>query len=167
MKLAIASISVSCPPALEKLEQDRSPHRALLRFASGENVRFERVFSWLDVNLRSGAFANSVATELDSWDSVRKQFNWPDNHVTPRTFAGLAVVGDRISAPVGETGAGFGDEQLTTRRRRPSRSTRCAGTPSPSRPANRVVPDLAIVRFPYPMPAGSDAEDTADGSETV
>jgi hypothetical protein len=68
------------------LETAYPAHRALLRFTSGEFVRFERVFSWLDLSLREAvasleggidhdvelstpAFNNSVATNL-TWIGV-------------------------------------------------------------------------------------------------
>jgi hypothetical protein len=35
------------------LDLDHPAHRALLRFNSAEEVAFERVFSWLDVNLKA------------------------------------------------------------------------------------------------------------------
>lgn len=87
-------------------------HRGLLRFNAGEHVRFERVFSWLDVNLRSGDFSGSVATALSSWDEGTGRFDWPDELVTPRTFSGTVYVGQRVSAPPGETGAGIGEAYL-------------------------------------------------------
>ncbi len=41
-------------------------HRALLRFSTGEDVAFERVFSWLDVNLKTTNFVGTVAENLSS-----------------------------------------------------------------------------------------------------
>lgn len=87
-------------------------HRALLRFNSGANVRFERVFSWLDANLRSGDFEQSVATGLSSWNSTTKTFDWPNNLITPRIFAATVEVGQRIGAPAGEIGSGIGADYL-------------------------------------------------------
>ncbi|MCI0534484.1 MAG: hypothetical protein L0Z50_04585 [Verrucomicrobiales bacterium] len=87
-------------------------HRALLRFNSGANVRFERVFSWLDANLRSGDLEDSVATDLSSWNSATLIFDWPDNLVVPRTFTATVEVGQRISAPAGELGSSIGAEYL-------------------------------------------------------
>ena len=88
-------------------------HRALLRFSSGEHVRFERVFSWLDATLRSGDFADSVAGELSSWDTNSNTFNWPDHMITPRVEAQTAMVGERINAPAGEMGTGLDEEYLS------------------------------------------------------
>jgi hypothetical protein len=87
-------------------------HRALIRFASGENVRFERVFSWLDANLRSGQFTGTVATNLSSWDSANSTFTWPNDLITPRVVTATVQVGDRISAPAGESGSGLGEDYL-------------------------------------------------------
>ena len=42
------------------LDASQPVHRGLLRFTAGDRVAFERVFSWLDVNLKSGDFANVV-----------------------------------------------------------------------------------------------------------
>jgi hypothetical protein len=39
-------------------------HRALLRFSSGDFLRFERVFSWLDENLKTTNFTGTVAANL-------------------------------------------------------------------------------------------------------
>ena len=49
-------------------------HRALVRFTAGEAVAFERVFSWLDVNLKATNFAGTVATNLTS---VADYLNYP------------------------------------------------------------------------------------------
>lgn len=87
-------------------------HRGLLRFVSGENIRFERVFSWLDSTLRSGTFGGTVATDLSSWDTITGRLNWPDNLVTPRVVNGTVMVGDRLSSPDGEIGSGFSEDYL-------------------------------------------------------
>ncbi|MCC6231969.1 MAG: hypothetical protein IT580_04960, partial [Verrucomicrobiales bacterium] len=87
-------------------------HRALLRFNSGEHVRFERVFSWLDDTLRSGAFAGTVATNLTAWDAGHARFTFTDALHSPRTYAATARVGDRINPPPGEYGAGYNESYL-------------------------------------------------------
>ncbi|MEI6567450.1 MAG: hypothetical protein WCR20_12295, partial [Verrucomicrobiota bacterium] len=46
------------------LEQSYPAHRTLLRFTSGEYIGFERVFSWLDSNLKTTNLLTSVATNL-------------------------------------------------------------------------------------------------------
>ncbi len=46
------------------LDDAHAAHRALLRLTSGENIAFERIFSWLDTNLIQENLANTVATNL-------------------------------------------------------------------------------------------------------
>src|SRR5262249_45848737 len=83
-------------------------HRGLLQFTAGENVRFERVFSWLDQTLRSqfaggSNFVGSVATNLAVW-TPQGTFNWPNESVRPRLVSLPVFVGDRITPPSGELG---------------------------------------------------------------
>lgn len=87
------------------LTPDYPAHRALLSFTSPDGVAFERVFSWLDVNLKTTNFASTVATNLDSWNAASNSFNWPDSSITPRVVSETIEVGQRIIAPVGETGS--------------------------------------------------------------
>ena len=92
------------------LEPANPLHRALLRFNSGENVAFERVFSWLDANLKSGNFAgNTIATNLDAWNSTNNSLQFPDPLAAPRVVTQTVSVGERLQAPVGELGAGNGE----------------------------------------------------------
>ena len=85
-------------------------HRTLLRFTSGEEVRFERVFSWLDVNLKSPArFSDSVATNLTTWNPNTSSFDWAAIEASaPRVINQAVEVGSRIPAPGGELGAAGG-----------------------------------------------------------
>jgi hypothetical protein len=46
-------------------------HRTLLQFTSGDNVAFERVFSWLDTNLRTTNFTGTVAEETSQFTDYR------------------------------------------------------------------------------------------------
>ncbi len=91
-------------------------HRALLQFSSGEYVRFERVFSWLDERLRNpptgNTFAGSVATNLSSWRPGTNAFVWPDQFVRPRVVNTTAFVGQRLRAPDGEQGGGLDTNYL-------------------------------------------------------
>ena len=83
-------------------------HRALLRYTAGDEIAFERVFSWLDsTGASSSVFAGSVATNLAGWfsNSTTNGFNWPDLTVVPRVVVGSAVVGERLRAPSGEVGS--------------------------------------------------------------
>ncbi|HXJ72401.1 MAG TPA: hypothetical protein VNM37_06095, partial [Candidatus Dormibacteraeota bacterium] len=91
-------------------------HRALLQFASGEHIRFERIFSWLDQNLRSQtlglpSFAGTVATNLSAW-TTNNTLNWPNEFVRPRAVSATVFVGDRILAPDGELGGGLDTNYL-------------------------------------------------------
>lgn len=76
--------------------------RTLIRYTSGDRVAFERVFSWLDVNLRTTNFAGSVATELSAYNSGSGVFNFPDATKAPRVVNTTAWVGERLAAPSGE-----------------------------------------------------------------
>jgi hypothetical protein len=99
------------------LEPGAPAHRTLLRFTSGENIAFERVFSWLKDNLTvnsSGqtvgtSFANTVATTLTTWNPATETLSWPDELRAPRVVEQVAPVGDRIRAPSSELGAGVND----------------------------------------------------------
>jgi hypothetical protein len=90
------------------LDASQPAHRALLQFTSGEFVRFERVFSWLDHSLRDNAldlpsFVGSVATNLNAW-TTDQVFDWPNEFVRPRVIDETVFVGDRLTPPVGEIG---------------------------------------------------------------
>jgi hypothetical protein len=79
-------------------------HRALLRYTAADQVAFERVFSWLDVGIKSNAlFLNSVATNLTGWDPTNLVFNFgPQVYLTPYVVSQNVNVGDRISPPASE-----------------------------------------------------------------
>lgn len=77
-------------------------HRTLLRFTSGDNVAFERVFSWLDTKLRTGSnFANSLATTLNIWNTNSNTLVIPDSSTlnAPRVVSANVWVGQRLVAP--------------------------------------------------------------------
>jgi subtilisin-like proprotein convertase family protein len=46
------------------LDTAHGAHRTLLRFIAGEQIAFERVFSWLDTTLGSESYTGTVATNL-------------------------------------------------------------------------------------------------------
>jgi hypothetical protein len=51
-------------------------HRTLLQFLSGNNVAYERVFSWLDVAIMTNSLlAGSVATNLSVWNPTNQVLN--------------------------------------------------------------------------------------------
>ncbi len=90
-------------------------HRALLRYASGENIAFERVFSWLDTSLLTTNFVGGVVAEpaeliaknLSAWNNANQRFDWPaDFQLTaPRVVKATVNVGARIPAPPETDGA--------------------------------------------------------------
>ena len=82
-------------------------HRSLLRFTSGENIAFERVFSWLDDTLKQNSgsgFNGSVASNLDVWDSNSSTLVIPveDTIHAPRIVDSNVYVGQRLAAPAQE-----------------------------------------------------------------
>ncbi|NDC78970.1 MAG: hypothetical protein EBZ67_14050, partial [Chitinophagia bacterium] len=91
------------------LDASQPVHRTLLRFASGDNIGFERVFSWLDSSLRATNFvggtisdgARNIITNLSAWVPERSRFEWPASGVlsAPRVLNATAPVGQRIGAP--------------------------------------------------------------------
>ncbi|MGK0238287.1 MAG: hypothetical protein ACI92G_001752 [Candidatus Pelagisphaera sp.] len=94
-------------------------HRTLLRFQSGNDIRFERVFSWLDGSLMpvdvngdfaAGILENSIATQLDSYDSGGKTFRWEDAAKVANTIEKTVYVGDRLQVPA--TSLGFGENAV-------------------------------------------------------
>ncbi len=86
------------------LQPVQPAHRTLLRYTSGENIGFERVFSWLVDNLRATNFVgNSVATNLSAWNGTT--FVWPNELQAPRVVSQTVTVGERILPPAGEQGA--------------------------------------------------------------
>src|SRR5205085_2390871 len=83
------------------LDLDHPAHRALLRFNSAEEVAFERVFSWLDVNLKSNSFAGSVAENLDVFNPTNGTLQFSDALRAPRVITDTVDVGQRIDPPEG------------------------------------------------------------------
>jgi len=90
-------------------------HRALLQFLSGNNVFYERVFSWLDSALDNNALlANSVATNLTAW-STNLTLNFTNVSTTPYlpyVVSNTVYVANRIMAPAGELGSTNGSSYL-------------------------------------------------------
>jgi hypothetical protein len=87
------------------LDLKHPAHRTLLRFSSGDEVAFERVFSWLDASLKTGNFSGSVAEGLSAWNSTNHVFTWPSALTAPRVVNETVNVGQRIVAPLGERGS--------------------------------------------------------------
>ncbi len=84
-------------------------HRTLLRYASGEHIAFERVFSWLDTSLIQTNFSGPSIAEapqrivknLQAWNDSTKTFTWPAELQlsAPRVIHQTAEVGARIQPP--------------------------------------------------------------------
>ena len=87
-------------------------HRTLLRYSKGERIYFERVFSWLDSNLKSSTWVGSVATNLNTWNPTNLTLTFPRQAEAPRVVAQTVDVGQRITAPEGELGAGSSTNYL-------------------------------------------------------
>jgi len=88
------------------LNQTYPAHRSLLRFNFADQVAFERVFSWLDIGLKTNSlFAGSVVTNLTGWNPTNSTFTSPSRYVAPYVIGSTVNVGDRILAPPGEIGA--------------------------------------------------------------
>lgn len=82
-------------------------HRGLIRYTSGSQVAFERVFSFLDASLKTPSqFASSVATNLTGWNSTNLNFDFSTETFAAPYVTNITVnVGDRITAPPGELGS--------------------------------------------------------------
>ncbi|MFN0068742.1 MAG: hypothetical protein ACKVYV_14030, partial [Limisphaerales bacterium] len=93
-------------------------HRTLLRFVSGEEIAFERVFSWLDANLRTTNFtspeiaspARNIITNIAAWNALSNRFEWPADFQAsaPRVVSRVVDVGERLNPPA-ETDVADGD----------------------------------------------------------
>jgi len=93
------------------LTAQQPAHRTLLRYTGGENIGFERVFSWFVGNLRTTNFASSpIVTNLSAWNG--STLVWPNELAAPRVVSATVNVGDRINAPAGEAGSAGGADYL-------------------------------------------------------
>ena len=94
----------SSPSYYSWLTEFYPAHRALLRFNSGGNVRFERVFSLLSQGLvNNNILAGSVATNLSAWNPINSTLtNFAAGFNPPYVTTASATVGQRITAPPGE-----------------------------------------------------------------
>lgn len=81
------------------LTEDFPAHRALIQYTAGENVFFERVFSWLDQSLLTTNFAGSTATNLINWDPTNQVFLGTHPLAMPRVARENVTVGSRIQPP--------------------------------------------------------------------
>jgi len=81
--------------------------RSLLRFNAGDNVRFERVFSYLGQGLQNNALlAGSVATNLSAWNTNNNTLtNYASGFKPPYVTNLSAYVGQNLTDPPGEIGS--------------------------------------------------------------
>ena len=88
------------------LDQGNPAHRTLIQFLSGNNVFYERVFSFLDLSLATNSLlAGSVATTLNDWNPLNQSLKLNDPATVPYVLTNTVNVGDRLLAPAGELGA--------------------------------------------------------------
>ncbi len=106
------------------LEPQYPAHRTLLRFTSGENIAFERVFSWLaddlSVDFSGNLWAHNRLAEmlglpaagpdeepppkmLAAWIPELGTFSLTDPFAAPRVETRTVNVGQRIEAPIDES----------------------------------------------------------------
>ena len=90
-------------------------HRTLLMYQVESSIYFERIYSWLDVALKTnalgsanGLLSGTAVTNLNGWDGVARVVNFPNASTGPRVVTQTATVGRRISPPDGENGDGQG-----------------------------------------------------------
>ncbi|HYE32573.1 MAG TPA: hypothetical protein VEH27_14180, partial [Methylomirabilota bacterium] len=102
------------------LSQEFPAHRTLLHYTAGDNIAFERVFSWLNTSLEQNSFFGSVATNLAAWNSVSNTLQWADDALTPRVVRAKVKVGQRIEAPTGEAGSTAGAPYVAGHVRQPA-----------------------------------------------
>jgi hypothetical protein len=78
-------------------------HRSLLRYTSGERIAFERVFSWLDSQLKSTQFSgNPIASQLNGWNPANGTVTFADPYAAPRVIQDIADIGQRLTPPADE-----------------------------------------------------------------
>ena len=101
------------------LDLGHPAHRTLIQFLSGNQVFYERVFSWLDFALTTNSLlAGSVATNLTAWVTttnggiVNSSLQFSNSPAAPYVITNTVNVGDRINAPAGELGSGAGAAYL-------------------------------------------------------
>ena len=116
-----------------ELNADYPEHRTLLRFNSGDNVYFERIFSWLESGLKNASIGKSElgtkfwvpsrdlkiwgtssasitenrydSTAADPVTTLKTGFLSSDQLQAPRYITQTVDVGMRIEAPTGELGS--------------------------------------------------------------
>ncbi len=87
-------------------------HRSLLRYGNEKGYTYERVFSWLDANLKATNWSGTLVTNLVAWNRTNQTLVFTDALAAPRIVDEAVVVGQRLVAPSGEQGASPADEYL-------------------------------------------------------
>ncbi|MFT4588097.1 MAG: hypothetical protein ACI9VS_001517 [Candidatus Binatia bacterium] len=95
------------------LEPEFPVHRTLLRYISGDDIAFERVFSWLETGVKDPSLlTDTLATNLTAFDPGTREFTFDNIGVEPRSISATATIGERILAPSGEAGANAQEDYL-------------------------------------------------------
>ena len=97
------------------LDRAQPVHRTLLQFLKDGLVRFERVYSWLDIGLiEPQRLTGTLAAGLDEYvdEAGNERFDFPVVGANPRVVNEIALVGERIKAPAGESGSGADEDYL-------------------------------------------------------
>ncbi len=91
------------------LNADYPVHRTLLRFTSGSDLHFERVFSWLDTNVKEATTLGHSALGLKTWLPSRDLKIWSnaDSSVTGSVYDASAVDANGDADPVNQLDSGF------------------------------------------------------------
>ena len=79
-------------------------HRTLLMYQVESSIHFERIYSWLDVALKTnalgsanGLLSGTAVTNLNGWDGAAQVVKFTDASTGPRVVTQTATVGRRIS----------------------------------------------------------------------
>ena len=98
------------------LNEDYPVHRALLRFSSGSDYFFERVFSWLDTNIKDGTTLGKSALNSNQWLPSHDLTIWgnADSSITGSVYNASALDANGDSAPVNQLNSGFLENTLRT-----------------------------------------------------
>ena len=86
-------------------------HRTLIQYQLGNQVAYERVFSWLDTALLYPSnCVGTVAANLTGWSATNLGFSFANLFTVPLVVSNVVNVGDRILPPAGELGAAGGGD---------------------------------------------------------
>lgn len=95
------------------LDVSQPVHRSLIQYLSGPEIRFERIFSWLDrAVVEPQRLVDTFAGDLPEYDRGALNFTPGSIQDRPRIDIRTVYVGDRIEAPSGELGNGADEDYL-------------------------------------------------------